>query len=318
MFEVLVRRKTVETKDIVSFELVAIDEDLLPAFEAGAHVDVHLGAKMVRQYSLINHPAERNVYKIAVLNDPNSRGGSRAMHESVKVGDKLTISSPRNLFPLVPTSHKIWLFGGGIGITPLLSMAKTLAQQHRDFELHYHTQTQSKTAFYQELQDCAFADKVFFHFDDKPADNINVVANVLSAPSNQSHVYTCGPGGFMQYIFNTAIANGWQEHNLHKEVFSAEPQSDSGADKAFELILSRSGLTLLVPPDKSALEVIEEAGVNIDVSCEQGICGTCLTAVTCGEVDHRDQFLTIKEKAQHNQFTPCCSRAVSDSLTISL
>lgn len=318
MFDVLIRSKTLEAANIVSFELEMADKSVLPAFSAGAHIDVHIGPKVVRQYSLLPHPDKEHIYKIAVLKDPQSRGGSLALHESTKVGDKLTISSPRNLFPLSLDNKKILLFAGGIGITPLLSMAYELDQVGVDFELHYHCKQQSNTAFYQELNDSAFADKVFFHCGCSAIEKEQVIQQALGAPNNTSELYTCGPTGFMDYIFDIARALGWHEQHLHKEVFSAEPQNDKTNDGAFELFLTRSNLQLHVPADKSALEVIEDAGIEIDVSCEQGICGSCLTAVTCGQVDHRDQFLTADEKAQHDRFTPCCSRALNHSLTIDL
>lgn len=318
MFDVQIRSKTLETADIVSFDLALADHGELPPFSAGAHIDVHLGPKLVRQYSLLPHPDKNHVYKIAVLKDAHSRGGSQYLHESTQVGDTLTISAPRNLFPLSLDSQKVLLFAGGIGITPLLSMAHELDHAGIEFELHYHTKQQSHTAFYQALQECTFASKVFFHCGLSSLEKKQVVEQALSTPHSSSTLYTCGPNGFMDYIFSAARALGWQEQHLHKEVFSAEPLNNKGADGSFELILSRSNLQLHVPADKSALEVIEDAGVEIDVSCEQGICGSCLTAVTCGQIDHRDQFLSEAEKALHNRFTPCCSRAASPSLTIDL
>ncbi|MDP5029212.1 PDR/VanB family oxidoreductase [Paraglaciecola sp.] len=318
MLNLQIRSKTPETANIVSFELERSDQGVLPPYSAGAHIDVQIAPKIVRQYSLLPHPDKEHIYKIAVLKEAQSRGGSQFLHESTQVGDTLTISAPRNLFPLNLDSQKVLLFAGGIGITPLLSMAYELDRAGIDFELHYHVKQQSHIAFYQALKDSTFASKVFFHCGLSPTEKEQVIQQALSTAANKRALYTCGPNGFMDYIFATARALGWLEQHMHKEVFSAKPLDDDRNDGSFELFLTRSNLQLHVPADKSALEVIEDAGVEIDVSCEQGICGSCLTAVSCGQVDHRDQFLSEAEKALHNRFTPCCSRALSPSLTIDL
>jgi vanillate O-demethylase ferredoxin subunit len=216
IFDVLIRSKTLEAANIVSFELEMADKSELPAFSAGAHIDVHIGPKVVRQYSLLPHPDKGHIYKIAVLKDPQSRGGSLALHESTKVGDKLTISSPRNLFPLSLDSKKILLFAGGIGITPLLSMAYELDQVGIDFELHYHCKQQSNSAFYQELSDSVFANKVFFHCGCSAIEKKQVIQHALRTPNNTSELYTCGPIGFMDYIFDIALALGWQERSVQR------------------------------------------------------------------------------------------------------
>lgn len=321
MLEVTILSKTQETSDILSFELGKADGSALPVFEAGSHIDVKINEKLIRQYSLYNSPEKHQTYKIAVLKDTNSRGGSQAVHDTFKVGDCIQISAPRNLFPLKKDNQRTLLFAGGIGITPLLSMAQELNKLGQDFELHYFTRSKSSTAFYEELNCCAFASRVFFHFTNENDDKDNIVKHVLDQtnPLNKAaHLYTCGPNGFMDYIFNSARALGWKDGNLHKEVFNAEPVELDENDKSFTLNLVRSGISLEIPADKTVLEVLEEADIEIDASCEQGVCGTCLTNVVDGTPDHRDQFLTENEKSLNNQFTPCCSRALSDSLSIDL
>jgi vanillate O-demethylase ferredoxin subunit len=315
MFDVQIRNKTLETPNIVSFELAPKNGDCLPEFETGSHIDMKFGDNFTRQYSLINHPKSHEFYKIAVLKDPNSRGGSVALHDNVGIGDTVSISEPRNLFPLDITSKRVLLFAGGIGITPIMSMAIELDRLGIDFELHYHSKSQANTAFYQQLLSCSFAAKVFFHFSNKSKKDATQIIGAFTPGTN---LYTCGPSGYMDYIFDCARANSWDEGNLHKENFKADPLATDGTDKPFKLILTRSGKEIQVESDQTALEAIEDAGVEIDMSCEMGVCGTCVTVVTCGIPDHRDTYFSAQEKAQNNQFTPCCSRALSDSLTLDL
>ncbi|MBQ4828433.1 PDR/VanB family oxidoreductase [Alteromonas sp. CI.11.F.A3] len=318
MFEVVIQKKTQETPNISSFELVREDGGKLPVFETGSHIDVHLGENLLRHYSLINHPQAEAFYKIAVLKDANSRGGSIRMHNELAVGDKLIISEPRNLFPLNVQSKKVLLFAGGIGITPIMSMAIELDSHGIDFELHYRTRSKSETAFYQQLSTCSFASKVFFSFSDEEENNTATINQALKNFTENTHLYTCGPVGYMDYIFDIAKSHSWNEQNLHKEIFKVEPKESHTGDIPFKLILSRSGLEIDVASDQTALEAIEDAGVEIDMSCEMGICGACLTAVTDGVPDHRDEFLSSEEKAKNDQFTPCCSRALTSTLTIDL
>lgn len=318
MLDVIIKDRKFETPDILSFDLVPTSGYELPGFEAGSHIDVHIDDKTVRQYSLFSSPGDNGSYRIAVLKDPNSRGGSLKLHETFVPGKKIRISEPRNLFPLDTCGDRVLLFAGGIGITPLMSMAQVLHSTGRDFELHYHTRNRQTCAFYDELRNGPFGSQVFFHFDDSPSDTDTEVKQVLSNNGSNIHLYTCGPNGFMNYIFDTARTIGWKDENLHKEVFSAEPMVPCGEDQPFVLHLLRSGRTLQVPADKTALEVLEAAGIEVDCSCEQGICGACLTRVTDGMPDHRDQFMTDAEKSRNDQFTPCCSRALTDSLSVEL
>ncbi len=318
MLEAVIKNKKYETPDILSFELAPNGSFLLPRFEAGSHIDVHTTDGLVRQYSLYNDPEESDVYKIAVLKDPNSRGGSAGVHATFNINDTIKISEPRNLFPLNEASHRVVLFAGGIGITPLMSMASVLEKQGTDFELHYHCRSKSSTAFYDELRSASYSARVHFHFDDAPEDTDRSVNLALSQVGDNINLYTCGPNGFMDYIFTTARALGWKDNNLHKEVFGAGSVELDDNDRSFELTLVRSGISLHIPKDKTVLEVLEEACIDIEASCEQGICGACLTTVIEGAPDHRDQFLSDEEKEKNNQFTPCCSRALSKSLSIDL
>lgn len=316
MLDVVVTARSHEALDIYSYVLTAADGGSLPAFTAGAHVDVHLPGGLIRQYSLCNAPGERNRYQIGVLKDAASRGGSQCMHERIDVGERLRISEPRNHFPLVPEARRSLLFAGGIGITPLLCMAEHLAANGGDFELHYCARSERHAAFLERLGGSVFKGRVVVHFDEM-ADTHLDAARVLAAPNSGTHLYVCGPGGFMQHILDTAAAQGWAPGQLHREYFAAAPVGPQ-ATGHFSVKLASSGQVFDIGPDETVVQVLERHGVDIPVSCEQGVCGTCLTRVLEGEVDHRDLFLTEEEQAANDQFTPCCSRAKSPLLVLDL
>lgn len=316
MIDAVVVSRHDEARDICSYELASADGSPLPDFSAGAHIDVHLPGGLVRQYSLCNHPEERHRYLIGVLRDPGSRGGSQAMHEQIHPGTRLRISEPRNLFALARDARRSLLFAGGIGITPILCMAERLAHSGADFELHYCARSREHAAFVQRLHNASFADRVFLHFDQEPETALDA-AQVLAAPGSDVHLYVCGPGGFMQHVLDTARAAGWEEPCLHREYFAAAPV-DTRADGSFSVKLGSTGQVFEVPPDKSVVQVLESHGIGIGVSCEQGICGTCLTRVLEGVPEHRDLFLSEDEQARNDQFTPCCSRSKTPLLVLDL
>ncbi|MDH4566580.1 oxidoreductase [Pseudomonas sp. BN414] len=317
MIELTVTRKQQEAEGVCSFELTRADGGPLPPFSAGAHIDVHLPNGQVRQYSLCNHPDERHRYLIAVLLDPASRGGSRSMHEQVAEGATIRIGEPRNLFPLEPSSGRTLLFAGGIGITPILCMAERLATAGTAFELHYCSRSPERTAFVERIRGSAFRSQVAFHFDDQGEDQRLRAFELLGGYRAGDHLYVCGPGGFMNHVLDEARRAGWPEAGLHREYFSAEPVA-GGEEGAFEVQLARDGRCFQVPAGISVADVLLEAGIDLPLSCEQGICGTCLTRVLEGEPEHRDMFLTAAEQAQNDQFTPCCSRSRSPRLVLDL
>lgn len=316
MIDVLVVARHNEALDICSFELAAADASPLPAFSAGAHIDVHLANGLVRQYSLCNHPEERHRYVIGVLKDPASRGGSSSLHQELEVGTRLRISQPRNLFALAPGARRSLLFAGGIGITPILSMAEYLAHGGADFQLHYCARSAERAAFVPRLRQSPFAERVSLHFDEQPETALDI-AHALAAPQDDLHLYVCGPGGFMQHVLDSARALGWKEQCLHREYFSAAPV-DHGSDGSFAVKLASSGQVFQVPADRSVVQVLQDQGIEVAISCEQGICGTCLTRVLEGVPEHRDLFLTEEEQACNDQFTPCCSRAKTPLLVLDL
>ena len=314
---VRVVRKTAEATDIATFELVDAQGDALPPFSAGAHIDVHLPNGLVRQYSLCNDSAETHRYLIGVLRDPASRGGSLAMHDLVNEGDILQISAPKNHFPLAHEARRSLLLAGGIGITPILCMAERLAISGAEFDLHYCTRSPARTAFRSRIQGSAFTSRVHFHFDDGDAAQKLDIAATLGKVEDGTHLYVCGPKGFMNAVLDTARAAGWPEAQLHYEFFAADV-GPSDSDESFEVKLASSGRTIRVEKDKTVITALAAAGVAIPFSCEQGVCGTCLTRVLEGVPDHKDNYLTPEEQAANDQFLPCCSRAKTALLVLDL
>jgi vanillate O-demethylase ferredoxin subunit len=280
-------------------------------------VDVHLPNGLTRQYSLCNHPGESHRYLIGVLRDPASRGGSQAMHEQVKEGDLLHISAPKNHFPLAHEASHSVLLAGGIGVTPILCMAERLAVTGSSFEMHYCTRSPERTAFRERIGASAFASKVQFHFDDgADAQKLQLGALVGSARPGV-HLYVCGPKGFMDWVLGAARAAGWPAEQLHYEFFGAEV-AKSEDDASFQVKLASSGRVVSVAKDQTVVQALYAAGVEVAVSCEQGVCGTCLTRVLEGEPDHKDMYLTPEEQAANDQFLPCCSRSKSALLVLDL
>jgi len=316
MIDVVVVSRNNEAQGICTYELASTDGSALPAFSAGSHIDVHLPGGLIRQYSLCNHPDEQHRYLIGVLKDPASRGGSQSLHEQINSGDCLRISEPRNLFPLAHEARRSLLFAGGIGITPILCMAERLAHSGADFEMHYCARSSERAAFVERIRNSPFADRVFLHFDEQPETAMNT-AQVLANPQPATHLYVCGPGGFMQHVLDSARAQDWQENALHREYFAAAPV-DSSNDGSFSVKVGSTGQVFDIPADKTVVQVLESHGIDIPMSCEQGVCGTCLTRVLEGVPDHRDMYLTEDEQACNDQFTPCCSRSKSPLLVLDI
>jgi vanillate O-demethylase ferredoxin subunit len=313
---VRVTQKKIEAEGVCSFELRLEKGGELPPFSAGAHIDVHIRPGVTRQYSLCNPPHERDRYQIAVLLEPDSRGGSQGMHAQVQVGQALTISAPRNHFELVPAQHSL-LFAGGIGITPLLAMAHTLHAQGKSFELHYCGRSRNRMAFLNELNQLPFAQSVHVHCDDGPISQRLDTVTVLSGTGGEVRLYVCGPAGFMNHVLDIARKQGWPEDKLHREFFSAA-HADTSNDGSFELKLAKTGESFIIPADKTVMQVLLSNGIDIPFSCESGVCGTCLTNILKGVPDHRDAYLTPQEQDAGDKFTPCCSRSKSSSMTLDL
>lgn len=315
--QVRVRSITREAIGIHTYELVDPSGAALPPFSAGSHIDVHLPGNLIRQYSLCNDPRERHRYVIGVLNVVGGRGGSKTMHEVVRVSDLFTISAPRNNFPLAEGARRHVLLAGGIGVTPMMAMVETLAAQGADFNVVYCSRSSDLTAFRDRLKPHADAGRVAFHHDEgDPAGGLDVAA-ALREHAAGTHLYCCGPAGLMKAV--KAATEHWPPGTVHFEFFSPVPApatsaaAEAGAD-TFQVQLASSGVVYTVPPEKSIVEVLRENGVEVETSCEAGICGTCRTRYLEGSPDHRDFVLTDEE---HEDFVLiCCARSQSDLLVL--
>jgi len=306
-----------EAIDVKIFEFDRSDGGALPEFTPGAHIDVYLPEGWIRQYSLCNGPDERGFYRIAVKKEPASRGGSRTMHDDVRKGDLLQIGAPRNNFRLVEDSDHVVLIAAGIGITPLLSMALHLIHNGRSFELHCFSRSAEHTAYRQLLSSPEFLDKTVFHLG-LDAEQVDIeLRRILGHRSPNSHLYLCGPGAFMDLV-EKAAKPIWPLQNVHLEHFGAAPGLDCLPKDEFTIRLAHSGIEFVVARGQSVIEALAEHGVMVDTSCEQGVCGTCLTRVLEGIPDHRDVFLTDGEKTAGDQMCLCVSRAKSSVLVLDL
>ena len=314
LIDVVIKSRTDQGAGIAVLELVSLDGNPLPNFSAGAHIDVHVGDEYIRQYSLCNDSRVTNSYRIGVLNDPNSRGGSVRIHQEFIAQKNIKISSPRNHFPLNMNVEKSILVGGGIGITPMMAMAYELRQANKTFELHYCTRTAGAGAFEEELV-AEFGDRVVFHYDDQDKSQF-FSPQVTFAPFDcSSHIYVCGPTGFMNWVIGQAKEAGYPCEQVHFEYFSADV--DTTGD-SFEVYCAQSDIKVTVQSDDTIAKALRKAGVKITMSCEEGVCGTCITDVIEGDPDHRDHFLTDEEKADNDQIALCCSRAKTKKLVIDI
>ena len=317
LLAVRVARKTMETDTICRVELVPVAETILPAFTAGSHIDVFLPGGFVRQYSLSNNPSENYRYVIGVLRESTSRGGSLAMHHAVAEGDCLQISAPRNHFELAEDAEEHLLFAGGIGITPILSMARHLNSTGRSYKMHYCTRSRASTAFFETLSAPEFTSHVVHYYGDGADSQKLELGRAFGTPRQGVHIYTCGPKGFMDWVLDTARKRGWPKSQLHYEFFAGETVdlSDAGS---FEVKIASTGQVIPVTAEQTVTQALALCGIEIQTSCEQGICGTCLTRVLEGIPEHKDMYMTDEEQALNNQFTPCCSRSRSPMLVLDL
>lgn len=312
---VLVRRLCVESADVRSLELVAADGQPLQPFEAGAHIDVHLGGGLIRQYSLINTTGPDGSYRIAVKLEPNSRGGSQRMHRLAE-GDALTVSLPRNNFPLDAGAGHTLLLAGGIGITPLLGMAYRLMEDGASFSLDYFARSRDALAFGDEIGGGPFTSCSRFHLSlDGEATRAELACRLDTLPSG-THIYACGPASFMQTVRDLVAAKPGP--TLHLEYFAGDPLLAGLPAGSFQVNLAKTGKTVVVGADQTIVEALNAAGVEVATSCEQGVCGTCLTAVLAGRPDHRDMLLTEEEQQAGDRILLCVSRCLDQELVLDL
>lgn len=282
----------------------------LPNATAGSHIDVHLSPELVRQYSLTG-PIRDGQYEIAVQREPTSRGGSDWIYNHVKAGDSLTISLPRNHFPLRPGTNSVLLIAGGIGITPLWAMAWECHRSGREFTLHVCVRTRSRLPFADELINAPFSDRVNVWIDDEGSQFD--AATALAIDDERPEIYLCGPKGFMDAITASALESGFNTDQLHTEHFGAAIDVDG---EPFTVFAAKSNKELTIPADQSILSALRAAGIDVTTSCENGVCGSCLLPVIEGNPDHRDLVQTESEKASNSKIAVCCSRSKSKRLVI--
>lgn len=308
--ELLIRSITWEAEGICSFELVAPQGVTLPEHAAGAHVDLHLPGGLIRQYSLTSAWDGRRLV-VAVGRDRASRGGSRWLHDVARPGMHLTVSAPRNSFPLHDDAPFTALFAGGIGITPILAMARWLTLLGRRWSLFYAVRDRSAAAFAEELR--TMGGEVRLHVDAEAGGPPDIAAAVAAVPSG-AHLYCCGPEPMIR-AFQDAAADRPADH-VHVEHFGAvAPRADDGA---LVVDLARAGRSIRVGADETILDAVLAAGISVPASCRNGVCGTCETTVLAGEPDHRDLILSDAEKAAGRTMMICCSRARGRHLTLDL
>ncbi len=313
--DLVIARRQEQGQGIVVLELVDPEGGKLPPFEPGAHVDVEVSPGLVRQYSLCSDPADRRAYRLGVLLEPASRGGSAAIHASFQAGTRVRIGLPRNLFRLAAEAGRTILIGGGIGVTPVMAMAYHLHSETRDFTLHYCARTPATAAFLSELNGAGFCDRVRLHFDNGAEPQRFDPARDLPQPADDVHLYVCGPEGFMAWVIVEAQRRGYVEQQIHREYFKS---SVDASGQAFDVVLSRSRRRIRVGEGSTIVAALAHAGVKITTSCEEGICGTCLCTVLSGTPDHRDVYLTEEEKAANDQMLVCCSRSQTPELVLDL
>jgi ferredoxin-NADP reductase len=308
-----IANRQVAAQDIVSIELEGIDGQPLPPFGAGDHIDVRAGSNLLRQYSLTGDPAQQGRYRLGILLDPKSRGGSAGIHADFRVGQVIEIGYPRNNFPLrLNVEHSV-LFAGGIGITPILSMAYALKTAGTSFELHYCGRSTARLAFIDEIK--RLGQQVHLHLDDGPAHQRLDIDAVLASPEASKHLYVCGPNGFMDFVTAAAQRAGWSNDSVHIERFGAEVNTDGAP---FTVVAARSQISFEVLPGERITEKLEAHGIAVPMSCQSGVCGTCLVNVVEGMPDHRDSVQTETEKASNQRITVCCSRSKTRRLVLDL
>ena len=296
--------------NIVQITLATVCGQEFPTWDPGAHIDVLLD-DLVRQYSLCGDLTDRRSLTIAVLRVPESRGGSAAVHR-LAVGDRFMIGAPRNNFELVAAPEYVFI-AGGIGITPILAMVSRIAASGLPWRLVYGGRSRASMAFHRELEE-RHGDKVLI----RPQDEVGLLdlAQDLGPARDGVAVYCCGPEPLLQAVEHHC--RDWPAGSLHVERFAAKAQDSVADPSAFEIKLTRSDRTLSVPADRSVLDVLREAGIDVKYSCLEGTCGTCETTVLAGVPEHRDSLLTESERAENDVMFVCVSRSRTPRLTLDL
>ena len=297
--------------DVVSLVLAAPDGSDLPAWTPGAHIDLLLTSELTRQYSLCGSPANPTAWRIGVLRDLASRGGSQHLHEELTPGARVRVRGPRNNFPLLAAPAYIFL-AGGIGITPMLPMIAAAEAAGARWTLFYAGRARASMAFLDDL--ASYGERVVVRPENE--NGMLDLDEILGQPQAGALVYACGPEGMLRAVERRCAA--WPAGSLHVERFAARPADAAAAVTSFEVVCQRSGITVTVPADRSILEVLQEAGVSALSCCLEGLCGTCETAVVEGEPEHRDSLLSVEEKASSDCMMICVSRSRGPRLVLDL
>lgn len=302
-----------ECDDVLTLSLIDSAGESLPVWEAGAHIDLHLGNCMIRQYSLHSAPSDRSRYEVAVLRDPNSRGGSQYIHDEVKKGAAIVASTPRNNFPLKPSAEYLFV-AGGIGITPLLPMMSAAEERGVPHRLVYAGRSRSNMAFYEPLSDNGNVEMCIS--DEGTRLNIDELLGTDLSP--EVSIYSCGPQRLLDAITERCASAGLSKRLYVEHFAGTVVELDPNVETAFEVELSRSGHTLTVAADRTILDAVLACGIKAPMSCGEGVCGSCEVTVLAGDVDHRDQVLDEDEKAENDVMMICCSRARSPRLVLDM
>ncbi|KGH46709.1 ferredoxin [Modestobacter caceresii] len=312
-----VARRTTGAEGVVVLELRDPTGADLPAWSPGAHIDLLLPGGLTRQYSLCGDPHDRAVWQIGVLREPAGRGGSALVHDQVQDGTEIDVRGPRNHFELVPAQRYVFL-AGGIGITPILPMAAAAEEAGATWEFHYGGRTRTSMAFLEALEALEAKTGHGLRVTLHPQDEVGLIDldRILGTPQPDTKVYCCGPEPLLAAVEQRCA--DWPPGSLHVERFAPKEQGERVLSGDFDVELTLSGTTLTVPPDKSILQVVEEAGIPVLSSCQEGTCGTCETGVLEGTVDHRDSLLSPEEQAANDTMFICVSRAACPKLVLEL
>lgn len=313
VFPVRLAKRTDLSEDIVKFEFASMSGDPLPPFEAGAHLDVVIAPEYQRQYSLAGDPRDSSKYVLGVQREKQGRGGSMLMHAAFQEGRIVFVSPPRNHFPLDEMADFSVLMAGGIGITPMITMAHRLHALGREFILHFSAASEAQCGFAEELKAAPWGDRVFFHFS-KEGGRADL-DELIPTYREGFKLYTCGSDRYMNGIFDAATAKAWPDEALSREYFSA-PELPEYDNYPFELELIKSKRVINVPADKTATEALEEAGIKVNTKCSDGICGVCAVRHFSDEIEHRD--FVLSEKERQDKIVLCCSRAKVEGDTIAV
>jgi len=302
---------------VTAFDLEPEDQTAWPAFEAGAHIDVSMHNGLVRQYSLCNASSERQRYRIAVKRMPDGNGGSLLMHTEVSEGTVLKISQPRNNFPIAKGFSHYVLIAGGIGVTPLLSMAHELHAANRSFEFHIFAREKSDIPFHNELAGLPFFNSLSLHTNTGDMTARSMIDETINRYKQGDALYLCGPTGFMTEVISAAKNKSWPSEHVFSETFVAA-RRNSSENTSFEVKIASSGEILVVPEDEQLIDVLHRHGYAVMCSCTQGICGSCITPVIDGIPDHRDAIMSDQQRATNRVMTVCVSRAQTKRLVLDL